>query len=336
MPRHDSGNEPLGRDDHRRHAARPLPQGATEFSFFLAIPTLIGAGAYSLWKERALLSAADLPLFLVGFGFSFVFAWLCVRWLLRYVSTHTFVPFAWYRIAFGVVVLAPRGAASSSGRAEASARQRCIPLPHASHAKRPFVQLDGRADTRAHGIPRSHLTRRRLVDRPSPRVARSRRGDPHPAGPAERPRARAPLCLRPVRAQPLPSACSRDGRLQPGELERWANIDPSREIALVALVGVDDDEEEVGFRARRRRGRLPKGAGISRSSSPTRGRVAASAGPCSASSSRPPATRARRRLSGITLAENHGMVALARRLGFRVRREAGDATVLRLELALSD
>src|SRR6185503_3929832 len=81
-------------------------KAATEFSFFLAIPTLIGAGAYSLWKERALLSAADLPLFLVGFGFSFVFAWLCVRWLLRYVSTHTFVPFAWYRIAFGVVVLA--------------------------------------------------------------------------------------------------------------------------------------------------------------------------------------------------------------------------------------
>jgi len=81
-------------------------KAATEFSFFLAIPTLIGAGAYSLWKERALLSANDLPLFLVGFGFSFVFAWLCVRWLLRYVSTHTFVPFAWYRIAFGIVVLA--------------------------------------------------------------------------------------------------------------------------------------------------------------------------------------------------------------------------------------
>ena len=81
-------------------------KAATEFSFFLAIPTLVGAGAYSLWKERALLSAADVPLFLVGFGFSFVFAWLCVRWLLRYVSTHTFVPFAWYRIAFGVVVLA--------------------------------------------------------------------------------------------------------------------------------------------------------------------------------------------------------------------------------------
>jgi undecaprenyl-diphosphatase len=81
-------------------------QAATDFSFYLAIPTLIGAGAYSLWKERALLSAADLPLFAVGLLFSFVFAWLCVRWLLRYIASHTFVPFAWYRIAFGLVVLA--------------------------------------------------------------------------------------------------------------------------------------------------------------------------------------------------------------------------------------
>jgi len=81
-------------------------RAATEFSFFLSIPTLLGAGAYSLWKERALLSMADLPLFLVGLVFSFLSAWLCVRWLLRYVSTHTFVPFAWYRIAFGLVVLA--------------------------------------------------------------------------------------------------------------------------------------------------------------------------------------------------------------------------------------
>jgi undecaprenyl-diphosphatase len=79
---------------------------ATDFSFFLAIPTLIGAGAYSLYKERALLSMADLPLFGVGLLFSFLSAWVCVRWLLRYIATHNFVPFAWYRIAFGVVVLA--------------------------------------------------------------------------------------------------------------------------------------------------------------------------------------------------------------------------------------
>jgi undecaprenyl-diphosphatase len=81
-------------------------KAATDFSFFLAIPTLIGAGAYSLYKERALLSPGDIPLFGVGLLFSFIAAWLCVRWLLRYIATHTFVPFAWYRIAFGVVVLA--------------------------------------------------------------------------------------------------------------------------------------------------------------------------------------------------------------------------------------
>lgn len=81
-------------------------KAATDFSFFLAIPTLIGAGVYSLYKERALLSVADIPLFAVGLVFSFLSAWLCVRWLLRYISTHDFVPFAWYRIAFGIVVLA--------------------------------------------------------------------------------------------------------------------------------------------------------------------------------------------------------------------------------------
>ena len=80
-------------------------KAATDFSFFLAIPTLIGAGVYSLYKERALLSMADLPMFAVGLFFSFISAWLCVRWLLRYISTHDFVPFAWYRIAFGITVL---------------------------------------------------------------------------------------------------------------------------------------------------------------------------------------------------------------------------------------
>jgi len=80
-------------------------QAATDFSFFLAIPTLIGAGLYSLYKERALLSMADLPLFAVGLVFSFLSAWICVRWLLRYIASHSFVPFAWYRIAFGIVVL---------------------------------------------------------------------------------------------------------------------------------------------------------------------------------------------------------------------------------------
>jgi undecaprenyl-diphosphatase len=79
---------------------------ATEFSFFLGIPTLMGAGAYSVWKERAALSIADAPVFAVGLVFAFLSALVCIRWLIRWVSTHDFVPFAWYRIAFGLVVLA--------------------------------------------------------------------------------------------------------------------------------------------------------------------------------------------------------------------------------------
>ena len=81
-------------------------KAATEFSFYLAIPTLFGAGVYSLYKERALLSMDDLPLFMVGLVVSFVSAWICVKWLLRYISTHSFIPFAYYRIAFGVIIWA--------------------------------------------------------------------------------------------------------------------------------------------------------------------------------------------------------------------------------------
>jgi undecaprenyl-diphosphatase len=81
-------------------------RAATEFSFFLAIPTLLGATVYSLYKERALLSAADLPMFGVGALAAFMSAFLCVRWLLRFISTHDFTVFAWYRIIFGVLVLA--------------------------------------------------------------------------------------------------------------------------------------------------------------------------------------------------------------------------------------
>ena len=81
-------------------------KAATDFSFYLAIPTLIGAGVYSLYKERALLSVADVPMFAVGLVVSFISAWLCIRWLLRYIATHSFVGFAYYRIVFGLVVLA--------------------------------------------------------------------------------------------------------------------------------------------------------------------------------------------------------------------------------------
>jgi undecaprenyl-diphosphatase len=81
-------------------------KAATEFSFFLAIPTLLVATAYQTYKERALLSADDLGMWVVGFVAAFVSAFLCVRWLLRFISTHDFTIFAWYRIAFGVVVIA--------------------------------------------------------------------------------------------------------------------------------------------------------------------------------------------------------------------------------------
>ena len=80
-------------------------KAATEFSFFLGIPTLMGAGAYALWKERAALQADDIPLFAVGLVFAFFSALLCIRWLIRFVSTHDFVGFAWYRIVFGGIVL---------------------------------------------------------------------------------------------------------------------------------------------------------------------------------------------------------------------------------------
>jgi undecaprenyl-diphosphatase len=78
---------------------------ATEFSFFLAIPTMFAATLYDVYKHRDLFSVADLPLFAVGGAVSFVSAFLCVRWLLRYISSHDFTAFAWYRIAFGIVVL---------------------------------------------------------------------------------------------------------------------------------------------------------------------------------------------------------------------------------------
>jgi undecaprenyl-diphosphatase len=78
---------------------------ATEFSFYLGIPTLMGAGAYSVWKQRELLSVSDLPMFAVGLAFAFISALLCIRWLIRFVSTHDFTWFAWYRIVFGGIVL---------------------------------------------------------------------------------------------------------------------------------------------------------------------------------------------------------------------------------------
>jgi undecaprenyl-diphosphatase len=81
-------------------------QVATEFTFYLAIPTLGVASLYSLYDQRELLAVEDVGMWVVGMVSAFVSAFVCVRWLIRYVSTHTFIPFAWYRIAFGIVVLA--------------------------------------------------------------------------------------------------------------------------------------------------------------------------------------------------------------------------------------
>ena len=80
-------------------------RAATEFSFFLAVPTLVAAGAYDLYKNRALFTLNDAATFGVGLVASFLAAFVCVRWLLRYIATHDFSAFAWYRIAFGVIVL---------------------------------------------------------------------------------------------------------------------------------------------------------------------------------------------------------------------------------------
>lgn len=80
-------------------------KAATEFSFFLGIPTLMGAGVYSLWKERDALSWADVPMFAVGTVLAFASALVCIRWLIRYVSSHDFTLFAWYRLVFGAVIL---------------------------------------------------------------------------------------------------------------------------------------------------------------------------------------------------------------------------------------
>jgi len=81
-------------------------KAATEFSFFLAIPTLFAATGYEFVKNRHLLGEGDLSMVGVGFVTAFVSAFFVVRGLLRYVAHHDFVPFAWYRIAFGLVIIA--------------------------------------------------------------------------------------------------------------------------------------------------------------------------------------------------------------------------------------
>lgn len=81
-------------------------KAATEFSFFLAMPTMVGAAVYSGYKYRHLFQASDFPVFALGFVVSFVFAMIAVRGLLKFIANHSYAVFAWYRIAFGLVILA--------------------------------------------------------------------------------------------------------------------------------------------------------------------------------------------------------------------------------------
>ena len=79
---------------------------ATEFSFFLAMPTMVGAAVYSGYKYRDLFQPADLPVFAIGFVTSFIFAMIAVKGLLKFIASHSYAAFAWYRIGFGLLIRA--------------------------------------------------------------------------------------------------------------------------------------------------------------------------------------------------------------------------------------
>lgn len=81
-------------------------KAATEFSFFLAMPTMVGAAVYSGYKYRELFQSSDLPVFALGFVVAFIFAMIAVRGLLKFIANHSYATFAWYRIAFGLLILA--------------------------------------------------------------------------------------------------------------------------------------------------------------------------------------------------------------------------------------
>ncbi|MEH6368141.1 MAG: undecaprenyl-diphosphate phosphatase [Pseudomonas marincola] len=80
-------------------------KAATEFSFFLAMPTMVGAAVYSGYKYRDLFKPEDLPVFALGFVVSFIFAMIAVRGLLKFIANHSYAVFAWYRIGFGLLIL---------------------------------------------------------------------------------------------------------------------------------------------------------------------------------------------------------------------------------------
>ena len=79
---------------------------ATEISFFLAMPTMVGAAVYSGYKYRDRFQPADLPVFAIGFITSFIFAMIAVKGLLKFIASHSYAAFAWYRIGFGLLILA--------------------------------------------------------------------------------------------------------------------------------------------------------------------------------------------------------------------------------------
>ncbi|MEK1907364.1 MAG: undecaprenyl-diphosphate phosphatase [Pseudomonas sp.] len=81
-------------------------RAATEFSFYLAMPTMVGAAVYSGYKYRDLFQPGDLPVFAIGFVVSFLFAMIAVRALLKFIANHSYAVFAWYRIVFGLLILA--------------------------------------------------------------------------------------------------------------------------------------------------------------------------------------------------------------------------------------
>lgn len=81
-------------------------KAATEFSFFLAMPTMVGAAVYSGYKYRDLFQPSDFMVFAIGFVVSFIFAMIAVRGLLKFIANHSYAVFAWYRIVFGLIILA--------------------------------------------------------------------------------------------------------------------------------------------------------------------------------------------------------------------------------------
>ena len=77
---------------------------ATEYSFFAAVPVMFAATMFDLWKSLPSLDTTDIPFFGVGFLVSFISAWVAIRFFIRFIGSHTLVPFGWYRLAVAALV----------------------------------------------------------------------------------------------------------------------------------------------------------------------------------------------------------------------------------------